>query len=126
SAISFIEVLGRMPEHFMGKTREALDTMYLVATAEKGGKAHRMALEELPDALETITLIVAITVMTGGFFLLMMQRKGIGKMGLGALVLTLATFFLWAAEVPGTKIAGTLLIALLLMVVLIPEPEKQR
>nr|WOE87815.1 polyprotein [Japanese encephalitis virus] len=126
SAVSFIEVLGRMPEHFMGKTREALDTMYLVATAEKGGKAHRMALEELPDALETITLIVAITVMTGGFFLLMMQRKGIGKMGLGALVLTLATFFLWAAEVPGTKIAGTLLVALLLMVVLIPEPEKQR
>nr|NP_722536.1 NS4A [Murray Valley encephalitis virus] len=126
SAIGFFEVLGRMPEHFAGKTREALDTMYLVATSEKGGKAHRMALEELPDALETITLIAALGVMTAGFFLLMMQRKGIGKLGLGALVLVVATFFLWMSDVSGTKIAGVLLLALLMMVVLIPEPEKQR
>nr|AHF27230.1 polyprotein [Murray Valley encephalitis virus] len=126
SAIGFFEVLGRMPEHFVGKTREALDTMYLVATSEKGGKAHRMALEELPDALETITLIAALGIMTAGFFLLLMQRKGIGKLGLGALVLAVVTFFLWMSDVSGTKIAGVLLLALLMMVVLIPEPEKQR
>nr|AID60238.1 polyprotein [Usutu virus] len=126
SAVGFLEVLGRMPEHFAGKTREAFDTMYLVATAEKGGKAHRMALEELPDALETITLIVALAVMTAGVFLLLVQRRGIGKLGLGGMVLGLATFFLWMADVSGTKIAGTLLLALLMMIVLIPEPEKQR
>nr|YP_009350103.1 polyprotein [Yaounde virus]ABW76843.2 polyprotein [Yaounde virus] len=126
SSIGFLEVLGRMPEHFVGKTWDALDTMYLVATAEKGGRAHRAALEELPDALQTITLITMLTVMSLGFFLMLMQRKGLGKMGLGAMVLAAATGFLWMADVSGTKIAGVLLLALLMMVVLIPEPEKQR
>nr|ABD85067.1 polyprotein precursor [West Nile virus] len=126
SQIGLIEVLGKMPEHFMGKTWEALDTMYVVATAEKGGRAHRMALEELPDALQTIALIALLSVMTMGVFFLLMQRKGIGKIGLGGAVLGVATFFCWMAEVPGTKIAGMLLLSLLLMIVLIPEPEKQR
>nr|NP_776019.1 non-structural protein NS4a [West Nile virus] len=126
SQIGLVEVLGRMPEHFMVKTWEALDTMYVVATAEKGGRAHRMALEELPDALQTIVLIALLSVMSLGVFFLLMQRKGIGKIGLGGVILGAATFFCWMAEVPGTKIAGMLLLSLLLMIVLIPEPEKQR
>nr|YP_009329954.1 nonstructural protein NS4A [Saint Louis encephalitis virus] len=126
SALGMMEVMGRMPNHFWEKTVAAADTLYLLGTSEANSRAHKEALAELPDSLETLLLIGMLCVMSMGTFIFLMNRKGVGKMGLGAFVMTLATALLWAAEVPGTQIAGVLLIVFLLMIVLIPEPEKQR
>nr|QJW38943.1 polyprotein [Saint Louis encephalitis virus] len=126
SALGMMEVMGRMPNHFWEKTVAAADTLYLLGTSEANSRAHKEALAELPDSLETLLLIGMLCVMSMGTFIFLMNRKGVGKMGLGAFVITLATALLWAAEMPGTQIAGVLLIVFLLMIVLIPEPEKQR
>nr|ATG32103.1 polyprotein [Rocio virus] len=126
SAGSMMDVMARMPDYFWTKTMNAADNLYVLATTEKGGRAHRAALEELPDTLETVLLIAMMSLASCGMLALMMQRKGIGKTGMGTAVLTAVTILLWMADVPAPKIAGVLLISFLLMIVLIPEPEKQR
>nr|WCD39401.1 polyprotein [Ilheus virus] len=126
SAGSVMEVMGRMPDYFWTKTLNAADNLYVLATANKGGRAHQAALEELPDTVETILLMTMMCVASLGMFALMVHRRGLGKTGLGTLVLATVTVLLWISDVPAPKIAGVLLIAFLLMIVLIPEPEKQR
>nr|AWA45337.1 polyprotein [Bagaza virus] len=126
SAIGVFEVVKMLPEHFAHRMGESMDNLYMLTTSEKGSRAHREALEELPETLETILLITMMTLASCGVFLFFVQRRGLGKTGLGALVLMTVTGLLWVAEVQPQKIAGILLISLLLMIVLIPEPERQR
>nr|YP_009333112.1 nonstructural protein NS4A [Cacipacore virus] len=126
SALGFVDIVGKMPQHFATKTTEAMDTMYMLFTAEKGGRAHRAALEELPEALQTIALITMLVLMSGGVMFLLIQRRGIGKIGLSAMTMLTVTIMMWWAGVSGVKISGTLLVSLLMVVVLVPEPEKQR
>ncbi|ACJ64915.2 polyprotein [T'Ho virus] len=126
SASAIIEVMGRMPDFLAEKTLNAVDNLYVLTTSEKGGRAHKEALEELPETIETVILISMVMVASAGMLTFFLYRKGVGKTGLGVLVLGTVTLLLWMAEVPATKIAGVLLISYLLMIVLIPEPEKQR
>nr|AIU94743.1 polyprotein [Ntaya virus] len=126
SAIGVFEVVKMLPEHFAHRMGESMDNIYMLSTAERGSRAHREALEELPETLETILLITMMALASCGVFLFFVQRRGLGKTGLGAMILMTATVLLWIAEVQPQKIAGILLVSLLLMIVLIPEPERQR
>nr|WHA03979.1 polyprotein [Tembusu virus] len=126
SAIGILEVFRMLPDHFAHRMTESMDNIYMLTTAEKGSRAHREALEELPETLETFLLVFMMTVASMGVFLFFVQRRGLGKTGLGAMVMATVTVLLWIAEVPAQKIAGVLLVSLLLMIVLIPEPERQR
>nr|AIU94739.1 polyprotein [Aroa virus] len=126
SVPSLLEVVGMLPRHFSEKGTDALDNLKILMTSDPNGRAYKHAVAELPETLETILLITMLTVASLSVFLLLMRQKGIGKMGLGLVVLVATGGLLMMAEVAPAKIAGVIILVFLLMVVLIPEPEKQR
>ncbi|AAV34152.1 polyprotein [Aroa virus] len=121
-----LEGVGRLPEHLGQRLKESIDTLYLAFTAEVGSRPHREAMQEMPAALETVLVFFLLMIMTGCTFFLLMRHKGINKMGYGMVVMSAVGGLLWYGNVPAPKIAGILLLTFLLMVVLIPNPEKQR
>nr|AIU94742.1 polyprotein [Naranjal virus] len=125
-ATGILEGVGKLPEHLGARLKDSIDVLYLAFTAEAGSRPHREAMHELPAALETILVFALLMALTGTTFFLLMRHKGINKMGYGMIVMTAVGGLLWYGNIQAPKIAGILLLTFLLMVVLIPEPEKQR
>lgn len=121
-----IDVFGRMPQHMLDKTILAADTFKDVLTATPGSRVHRLALDNLPEATETIMVLGILSVSTLGVILFLMSPKGMTRMTCGLVVIILATYFLWVSGMAGYQIAAVQLMAFVLFVVLVPEPGSQR
>nr|QVJ82483.1 polyprotein [dengue virus type 4]UDI89625.1 polyprotein [dengue virus type 4] len=115
-----------LPTFLSSRAKQALDNIVMLHTSERGGRAYQHALNELPDSLETLMLIALLACMTGGIFLFFMQGRGIGKLSLGLVAIAVASVLLWVAEMPPQWIAASIILEFFLMVLLVPEPEKQR
>nr|QGW05376.1 polyprotein [dengue virus type 2] len=124
--LNLITEMGRLPTFMTQKARNALDNLAVLHTAEVGGKAYTHALSELPETLETLLLLTLLAAVTGGIFLFLMSGKGIGKMTLGMCCIITASILLWYAQIQPHWIAASIILEFFLIVLLIPEPEKQR
>nr|ADU76233.1 polyprotein [dengue virus type 2] len=124
--LNLITEMGRLPTFMTQKARNALDNLAVLHTAEAGGRAYNHALSELPETLETLLLLTLLATVTGGIFLFLMSGKGIGKMTLGMCCIITASILLWYAQIQPHWIAASIILEFFLIVLLIPEPEKQR
>nr|YP_009227192.1 nonstructural protein NS4A [Spondweni virus] len=125
-ATGLIEAFGMLPGHMTERFQEAVDNLAVLMRAEAGSRAHRMAAAQLPETMETILLLSLLAFVSLGVFFVLMRAKGLGKMGSGMIVLAGSGWLMWMSEVEPARIACVVIIVFLLMVVLIPEPEKQR
>nr|AYA58334.1 polyprotein [Spondweni virus]AYA58335.1 polyprotein [Spondweni virus]AYA58336.1 polyprotein [Spondweni virus]AYA58337.1 polyprotein [Spondweni virus] len=125
-ATGLIEAFGMLPGHMTERFQEAVDNLAVLMRAEAGSRAHRMAAAQLPETMETILLLSLLAFVSLGVFFVLMRAKGLGKMGFGMIVLAGSGWLMWMSEVEPARIACVVIIVFLLMVVLIPEPEKQR
>nr|NP_739588.2 Nonstructural protein NS4A [dengue virus type 2] len=124
--LNLITEMGRLPTFMTQKARDALDNLAVLHTAEAGGRAYNHALSELPETLETLLLLTLLATVTGGIFLFLMSGRGIGKMTLGMCCIITASILLWYAQIQPHWIAASIILEFFLIVLLIPEPEKQR
>nr|ANS59173.1 polyprotein [dengue virus type 2] len=124
--LNLITEMGRLPTFMTQKAKNALDNLAVLHTAEAGGRAYNHALSELPETLETLLLLTLLATVTGGIFLFLMSGKGIGKMTLGMCCIITASILLWYAQIQPHWIAASIILEFFLIVLLIPEPEKQR
>nr|ANY58849.1 polyprotein [dengue virus type 2]ART85716.1 polyprotein [dengue virus type 2] len=126
TTLNLIAELGRLPTYMTQKTRDALDNLAVLHTAEEGGRAYQHAISELPETLETLLLLCLLATVSGGVFLFLMSGKGIGKMSMGLGCIITASGLLWYAQIQPHWIAASIILEFFLIVLLIPEPEKQR
>nr|AUS91146.1 polyprotein [Barkedji virus]AUS91147.1 polyprotein [Barkedji virus] len=115
-----------LPAHFQNRLIEALDTLIIISRGDDGSRSYKHAVEHAPEALETLLIVVLLSVLTMGVFILMMKSKGLSKMTLGFMVMVGSTCLLLKAAVPMSQVAGVLIVMFIVMIVLIPEAEKQR
>nr|UVK35469.1 polyprotein [dengue virus type 1] len=118
--------IGKLPQHLTLKAQNALDNLVMLHNSEQGGKAYRHAMEELPDTIETLMLLALIAVLTGGVTLFFLSGKGLGKTSIGLLCVMASSALLWIASVEPHWIAASIILEFFLMVLLIPEPDRQR
>nr|UXX63138.1 polyprotein [dengue virus type 4] len=124
--LDILTEIATLPTYLSSKAKLALDNIVMLHTTEKGGRAYQHALNELPESLETLMLVALLGAMTAGIFLFFMQGKGIGKLSMGLIAIAVASGLLWVAEIQPQWIAASIILEFFLMVLLIPEPEKQR
>nr|QTX93350.1 polyprotein [dengue virus type 3] len=125
-ALDLVTEIGRVPSHLAHRTRNALDNLVMLHTSEHGGRAYRHAVEELPETMETLLLLGLMILLTGGAMLFLISGKGIGKTSIGLICVIVSSGMLWMADIPLQWIASAIVLEFFMMVLLIPEPEKQR
>ncbi|AGI03959.1 polyprotein [New Mapoon virus] len=126
SAAFILDSFATLPSHLGGRFQEALDTAFILARAEPGSRSHKEALGNAPEMLETFLLIALSTLITLGIVMVLVRGKGPGKLAFGMAIIAGMVWLLWTASVHPGKIAAATVIVFLLLIVLIPEPEKQR
>nr|NP_740322.1 NS4A protein [dengue virus type 4] len=124
--LDILTEIASLPTYLSSRAKLALDNIVMLHTTERGGRAYQHALNELPESLETLMLVALLGAMTAGIFLFFMQGKGIGKLSMGLITIAVASGLLWVAEIQPQWIAASIILEFFLMVLLIPEPEKQR
>nr|AOO19565.1 polyprotein [Zika virus] len=126
AAFGVMEALGTLPGHMTERFQEAIDNLAVLMRAETGSRPYKAAAAQLPETLETIMLLGLLGTVSLGIFFVLMRNKGIGKMGFGMVTLGASAWLMWLSEIEPARIACVLIVVFLLLVVLIPEPEKQR
>ncbi|ACM68470.1 polyprotein [Nounane virus] len=126
SAVDLWSVIAQLPAHMNQRWQDAIDQLTVLGTSVPESRAYREALSMLPEALESIILVVGASMLTMGVFWWMMKGKGISKMTLGLFTMIAVTWLLRESAVSPVRIAGTLIVMFVLLVVLIPDEGKQR
>ncbi|AAV34157.1 flavivirus polyprotein [Kokobera virus] len=126
SALSILDLIAVLPSHLNLRLQEALDTAAILSRSEPGSRSYKAALENSPEMIETFLLCALVCLMTIGLVVVLVRGKGPGKLAFGMVSIGVMTWLLWSAGVDPGKIAAAVILVFLLLVVLIPEPEKQR
>nr|WGG62775.1 polyprotein [Trionyx sinensis flavivirus] len=126
SASDILTMIGKTPEYMNEKWKTSVDTLFTLVKGEPGTRAYREALNSLPEAIEIGVTIALAAVITLGVFVVLMKSKGMSKMTAGFLTMMAASTLLLWAEVGAPQVAALMVIMFILMVVLIPDSEKQR
>ncbi|AHW82954.1 polyprotein [Nhumirim virus] len=125
-AMDLLSIVRELPHHMNLKLIDAIDTLMVLHKGDDGGRAYQMAVAKAPEALEMILIIAMASTLTFGVFFMLMRSKGLSKMTLGLGVMVGSSGLLLQAGVPTAQIAGVLIVMFVIMVVLVPEAEKQR
>nr|YP_009553734.1 NS4A [Kampung Karu virus] len=121
-----LTVIGGLPGYMNEKWMNAMDTLYILWSGDSSSRAYREAMNSLPEALEVAITVALATIVTLGIFFVLMRSKGMSKMTVGLITMMFASALLLWAEVPAAQVAGLVVVMFILMVVLVPDSEKQR
>nr|UBB38803.1 polyprotein [Stratford virus] len=126
SAVGVMDVISTLPSHLNMRLQEALDTAAILSRSEPGSRSYKAAMENTPEMVETFLLFALVSLITLGVIAILVKGKGPGKLTFGMVAIGGMAWLLWQANVDPGKIAASVILVFLLLVVLIPEPEKQR
>ncbi len=126
SYMRIVDALIMVPPMLKEKVVDAADTLALLLRSEEGSRAYKLAQESAPEAITTLIMVTFLVLLSAGLVLMLMWPKGISKMSLGMLTMSVAGYLLLEGGLTQVQVAGILLVFFILMVVLIPDDGSQR
>nr|YP_009256192.1 polyprotein [Edge Hill virus]C8XPB2.1 RecName: Full=Genome polyprotein; Contains: RecName: Full=Capsid protein C; AltName: Full=Core protein; Contains: RecName: Full=Protein prM; Contains: RecName: Full=Peptide pr; Contains: RecName: Full=Small envelope protein M; AltName: Full=Matrix protein; Contains: RecName: Full=Envelope protein E; Contains: RecName: Full=Non-structural protein 1; Short=NS1; Contains: RecName: Full=Non-structural protein 2A; Short=NS2A; Contains: RecName: Full=Non-structur len=108
------------------KLTESLDTMVMLMRSEEGTRAYKLASTNAPEAVTILLMTGIVVACTLGVGLAFMWPKGVDKMSMGMITMSIAGYLMLQGGLTPVQVASVLLIFFIFMVVLIPEAGTQR
>nr|YP_009433741.1 polyprotein [Potiskum virus]ABI54483.1 polyprotein [Potiskum virus] len=126
STRDLLDILWEVPNQLGEKIGSSIDTLMILMKSEEGSRAHKLAMQEAPEALTTIILVVLVAMCSLGMVFFLMRPKGIDKMSMAMVTMAVTGYLLSAGGLTHVQVGGCMLVFFVMMVVMIPESGTQR
>nr|WAB23641.1 polyprotein [Bukalasa bat virus] len=118
--------LGVIPGLLYRNVASALDTVYVYYTATPGSRNHKMAIQELPEAVLCLLQALMMVIGIAAIGVWMVTRVKIDRLWIGTTMIMCCAFSAWFGGVPLALVSGVSMFCFVLLVCLIPEEGMQR
>nr|YP_009222007.1 polyprotein [Banzi virus]C8XPA8.1 RecName: Full=Genome polyprotein; Contains: RecName: Full=Capsid protein C; AltName: Full=Core protein; Contains: RecName: Full=Protein prM; Contains: RecName: Full=Peptide pr; Contains: RecName: Full=Small envelope protein M; AltName: Full=Matrix protein; Contains: RecName: Full=Envelope protein E; Contains: RecName: Full=Non-structural protein 1; Short=NS1; Contains: RecName: Full=Non-structural protein 2A; Short=NS2A; Contains: RecName: Full=Non-structural p len=121
-----LSILWSVPNQLSEKLVQSIDTLTILLRSEEGSRAHKLALQQAPEAVSTLLLLGMMAICTLGLVILLMKPKATDKMSMAMVTMAITGYLLKLGGMTHAQVGGILLVFFIMMVVIIPESGTQR
>nr|YP_009344969.1 polyprotein [Jugra virus]ABI54482.1 polyprotein [Jugra virus] len=126
SARELMHVMWSIPNQLTEKLGSSIDTLMILLRTEEGTRAHKLALQEAPEAVTTVLLVLMVGICSLGLIFMLLRPKGFDKMSMAMVTMAVTGYLLSAGGLTHVQVGGCMLVFFVMMVVMIPESGTQR
>nr|YP_009344968.1 polyprotein [Uganda S virus]ABI54481.1 polyprotein [Uganda S virus] len=123
---AFFTILGSIPAQLSEKLTQSIDVLTILMKSEEGTRAHKLAMQEAPEAVTTLLLVVLVAICTLGLVFILMKPKATDKMSMAMVTMVVCGYLMNLGGLSHAQVGGVLLVFFIMMVVIIPEAGTQR